>query len=218
MNFLNKLSLKNKIFLSSLGFILLVSLVIGLFTRWLLISSLTTELKKRGTGIAQSIADNARVYMLTKNKAELTALAYDARLGNRKDIVRYLIISDKNGNILAHTFTTCFPEALKKIAKTIDYKEKSINSLNITQYSVFHVAVPVKEGLYNIGSVQVGVDKEHIERLISKLRLVFLSFLSAVTIVFFFISHQLARHITKPITSLIKYTDQLTKGNFNIVS
>ena len=218
MNFFNKLSLKNKIFISCLGFILLLSLVIAVFTRWLLISSLTTELKKRGTGIAQSIADNARVYMLTKNKAELTAIAYDARLGNRKDIVSYLIISDKDGNILAHTFTTCFPEALKTIVKNPDYKKRSINSLNISKYSVFHVSVPVEEGLYTIGSVQVGLDKQHIERLTSKLRLLFLSFLSAVTIVFFFISHQLARHITKPISSLIKYTDQLTKGNFNIVS
>jgi PAS domain S-box-containing protein len=218
MSFFNKLNLKNKIFISCLGFILLLSLVIAIFTRWLLISSLTTELKKRGTGIAQSIADNARVYMLTKNKAELTAIAYDARLGNRKDIVRYLIISDKNGNILAHTFTTFFPDALKKIAKNPNYKEKSINSLTIVKHSVFHISVPVKEGLYTIGSVQVGVDKEHIEKLISKLRLVFLSFLSAVTIVFFLLSHQLARLITKPISSLIKYTDQLTKGNFDIIS
>ena len=218
MNFLNKLSLKNKIFISSLGFILLVSVIIAIFTRWLLITSLTTELKKRGTGIAQTIADSSRVYILTKNKAELTDIAYDARLGNKKDIVHYLILNDKDGNILAHSFTTSFPDALKKVVKNIDYRKKSITSLNIEQYSVFHISVPVKEGLYTIGSVQVGVDKKHIERLISKLRLLFLSFLSAVTIIFFFISHQLARHITKPVSSLIKYTDQLTKGNFSFVN
>ena len=218
MNFFNKLSLKNKIFISCLGFILLVSLVIALFTRWLLISSLTIELKKRGTGIAQSIADNARVYMLTKNKAELTAIAFDAKLGNRKNIVRYLIISDKDGHILAHSFTTFFPEDLKKIVKSLDYKKKNVELINITKHSVFHISVPVTEGLYTIGSVQVGVDRQHIERLVSKMRLLFLSFLSAVTVIFFFLSHQLARHITKPISSLIKYTDQLTKGNFDIVS
>jgi PAS domain S-box-containing protein len=218
MNFFNKLSLKNKIFISCLGFILVVSIIIALFTRWLLISSLTTQLKRRGTGIAQSIADNARVYMLTENKAELTAIAYDASLGNRKDIVRYLIISDKDGNILAHSFTTSFPEILKKIVKSREYEEKNIQSINISKYAVFHVSAPVKEGLYTIGSVQVGLDKQHIERLTSKLRFLFLSFLFAVTVIFFFISNQLARHITKPVSSLIKYTDQLTKGNFNIAS
>jgi len=215
MSFFNKLSLKNKIFISCLGFILVVSIAIALFTRWLLISSLTTELKKRGTGIAQSIADNARVYMLTENRAELTAIAYDARLGNRKDIVRYLIISDNRGNILAHTFTTFFPDILKKVVRNREYEKKSIVSINIAKYQVFHVSVPVKEGLYTIGSVQVGLDKQHIEKLTSKLRLLFLSFLSAVTIIFFFLSHLLARHITKPVSSLIEYTDQLRKGNFD---
>ncbi len=218
MNFFNKLSLKNKIFISCLGFILVVSIVIALFTRWLLISSLTTELQKRGKGIAQSIADSARIYMLTENRAELTAIAYDARVGNRKNIVRYLVISDKDGNILAHTFTTYFPERLKEVVKNPDYEKKSINLLNITEYSVFHVSVPVKEGLYTIGSVQIGLDKRHIKRLTANLRLLFFSFLSAVTVIFFFISHQLARHITKPVSSLIKYTDQITKGNYNIVS
>ncbi len=215
MSFFNKLSLKNKIFISCLGFILVVSIAIALFTRWLLISSLTTELKKRGTGIAQSIADNARVYMLTENRAELTAIAYDARLGNRKDIVRYLIISDNRGNILAHTFTTFFPDILKRVVRNREYEKKSIVSINIAKYQVFHVSVPVKEGLYTIGSVQVGLDKQHIEKLTSKLRLLFLSFLSAVTIIFFFLSHLLARHITKPVSSLIEYTDQLRKGNFD---
>ena len=84
MKLFNQLSLKNKIFLSCLGFILLVSIIIALFTRAILISGLTSELQKRGTGIAQSIAENARTFILTKNRAELTSLAYDARLGKKK--------------------------------------------------------------------------------------------------------------------------------------
>jgi len=218
MNFFNELTLKNKIFISCLGFILLVSILIGLFTRSLLISGLTNELKKRGIGIAQGIADGSRVYILTKNRAELTALAYDARLGNRKDIVKYLIVSNNQGDILAHTFTTGFPLNIEAIVKNQDYKKQNITNINVDRHSVFHVVVPVKEGIYTIGSVQVGLDKGHIEKLISKLRLVFLSFLSTVTIIFFFLSHRLALHITKPVSSLIRYTDQLTKGNFNIIS
>jgi PAS domain S-box-containing protein len=214
----NELSLKNKIFVSCLGFILLVSILIALFTRSLLITGLTNELQKRGIGIAQSIADSSRGYILTKNRAELTALAYDARLGNRKDIVKYLIISDNQGHILAHTFTTGFPLNIKAIVKNQNYKKVSITSIDVDRHTVFHVVVPVEEGIYTIGSVQVGLDKKHIEKLISDLRLVFLSFLSMVSIIFFFLSHRLALHITKPVSSLIRYTDQITKGNFNIIS
>jgi len=201
-----------------MGFILLVSIFIALFTRSLLITGLTNELKKRGIGIAQGIADGSRVFILTKNRAELTGLAYDARLGNRKSVVKYLIISDNQGQILAHTFTTKFPLNIKKIVKNQDYKEKNITSIDVDRHSVFHVVVPVQEGIYTIGSVQLGLDKKHMEKLIFDLRLVFFSFLSMVSIIFFFLSHRLALHIIKPVSSLIQYTDQLTKGNFNIIS
>ncbi|SMD07081.1 PAS domain S-box-containing protein [Desulfocicer vacuolatum DSM 3385] len=216
MNYFNQLSLKNKIFISCLGIILLVSFFIALFTRSLLITGLTGELKKRGIGIAQGVADSARVYMLTKNRAELTAIAYDAKLGNRKDIIKYLMISDNRGNILAHTFTTGFPPNIETLVKNQNIETANITGAEVNGHLFFHVVVPVKEGIYTIGSVQAGLNKRHIERLISDLRLLFLSFLSMVSIIFFFLSHRLALHITKPISSLIRYTDQITRGNFNI--
>jgi PAS domain S-box-containing protein len=218
MSFFNELTLKNKIFISCLGFTLIVSVLIALFTRALLISSLTNELKKRGVGIAQSVADGSRVFILTKNRAELTALAYDARLGNRKDIVLYLLISDKAGAVLGHTFTTGFPGKLKQQIERGEHEVQSITRIQVDNHWVFHVSVPVKEGIYTIGSVQVGLDQQHIESLISRLRLVFVSFLSVVSIIFFFLSHRLAFHITKPVASLIRYTDQLTKSNFSMIS
>lgn len=214
---LEKLSLKNKIFISFLGFILLVSLVIALFTRWLLISSLTDELKKRGTGIAQSIAENSREYILTKNRAELTALAFDARVGNRKNMVLYLIIRDGENNILAHTFTSQIPDNLPGYDQLKSKNESEIKVININGHSAFHVSVPVMEGIYTIGSVHVGLDKQHIHKLISKLRFLFFSFLSAVTIIFFLLSHWVARYIMKPISALIRYSDEISKGNYDIV-
>jgi len=218
MRFFNELTLKNKIFISCLGFTLIVSVMIALFTRALLISSLTNELKKRGVGIAQSVADGSRVFILTKNRAELTALAYDNRLGNRKDIVRYLLITDKVGTILGHTFTTGVPNNLKSHMDKGDHGTQSIVPMQVDDHSVFHVSVPVMEGIYTIGSVQVGLDQQHIESLISRLRLVFISFLSVVSLLFFFLSHRLALHITKPVASLIRYTDQLTKSNFSMIA
>jgi PAS domain S-box-containing protein len=218
MTFFNELTLKNKIFISCLGFTLVVSIIIALFTRGLLITSLTNELKKRGVGIAQSVADGSRVFILTKNRAELTGLAYDAKAGNRKDIVLYLLISDKKGQILGHTFTTGFPGNLKRQIEKGNHEDQSIIPMQVDNHSVFHVSVPIKEGIYTIGSVQVGLDQQHIESLISRLRLVFLSFLSVVSIIFFFLSHRLALHITKPVATLIRYTDQLTKSNFSVIS
>ncbi|MEH0020695.1 MAG: ATP-binding protein [Desulfobacter sp.] len=214
MKFFSKLTLKNKIFVSCLGFTLIVSVLIALFTRALLIGSLTGELKQRGVGIAQGVADGSRVFILTRNRAELTALAYDARLGNRKKVVLYLLITDKTGEILAHTFTTGFPRAFAPVPVRDTEQGAGIQSMTVGPHSVFHVSVPVKEGIYTIGSVQIGLDRAHIESLIARLRLIFLSFLSVVTLIFFFLSHRLALYITRPVTSLIRYTDTLTQEDF----
>ncbi|WDP88435.1 MAG: PAS domain S-box protein [Desulfobacter sp.] len=215
MNFFSRLSLKNKIFVSCLGFTLIVSMLIALFTRALLISSLTGELKERGVGIAQGTADSSRVFILTRNRAELTGLAYDARLGNRRDVVVYLVITDREDNILAHTFTTGFPKGFAPVPLDEVAEDDRFNSMRVGSHRVFHLAVPVKEGIYTIGTVQMGLDSAHIDNLIARLRLIFMSFLSLVTMLFFFLSHRLALNITRPVTSLIRYTDRLTRGDFN---
>ena len=214
----SNLTLKNKIFVSCLGFTLIVSVLIALFTRALLIGSLTSELQRRGVGIAQGVADSARVFILTRNRAELTGLVYDARLGNRKAVVVYALVTDPQDRVLAHTFTTGFPKGFKPMAVQGLEEGSQVEARTVGRQGVFHVSVPVKEGIYTIGSVQIGLDRAHIENLIARLRLIFLSFLSVVSLLFFFLSHRLALHITRPVTSLIRYTDHLTRGNFHFLS
>jgi len=107
---ISEASLNRKIFISTLAVILLISVLIALFTRWILISSLTLELQRRGLGIAQSIAESSRGYMLTQDTPQLTSLIFDARLGERKFLVPYVFILDKKNKVIAHTFTSAFPD------------------------------------------------------------------------------------------------------------
>ncbi len=209
-------SLKNKIFFSTTAVILLISLAIALFTRWILISTLTSELKQRGLGISYSIADSSRGYLLTKNIPRLTSLIFDARLGTRRELIVYVFILDKQDRILAHTFTSAFPEKITRANLIEPGQDHSIRLLQMGASEVYDVAVPVNEGIYRIGSVHVGLNENHIDKLISKLRITFLGFLSAVTILFFIISHSLSKYITQPITELTKVSDEISRGNFDI--
>ncbi len=218
MKSFSELSLKNKIFISCLGFTLIVSVLIALFTRALLIGSLTSQLQSRGIGIAQGVADSARVFILTRNRAELTALAYDTRLGNRKSVVVYALVTDAKETVLAHTFTTGIPAWFTPSPMADLEDGPRVAPVKMGHHTVFHISVPVKEGIYTIGSVQIGLDRTHIDDLVARLRLIFLSFLSVVSLIFFFLSHRLALHITRPVTSLIQYTDHLTRGDFNFLS
>lgn len=210
------LSLKNKIFFSTLAFILLLSLVIALFTRWVLISSLTSELELRGLGIARSIANNSREFILTENSAELTDLIFEARRSGRIDLVSYAFIMDKEGGLLCHTFTEEFPESLLLHGRARPDAIESMKLLRVLGNAVFDVAVPVNEGIYEIGRVHVGLNKRHIDGLFGKLRITFLGFLSAVTVFFFVISNMLSNYITRPITKLIRLSDEISRGNYDI--
>jgi PAS domain S-box-containing protein len=206
-------SLKNKIFISTTLVILLISVFIALFTRWILISSLTSELQQRGLGIASSIAESARSYILTKDIPQLTSLIIDARLGERRLLVAYVFVSDKQDNVLAHTFMSPFQPELKTANRLGDEESQRITLLHLGGSDIYDIAVPVKEGIYQIGSVHVGLYKNHIDQLISKLRTTFLGFISVVVVFCFLVSLRLARYITLPISRLTEISDALSRGS-----
>ena len=211
------ISLKNKIYFSTTAVILLISVLIALFTRWILISSLTSELKLRGVGIAQSIAEGSRSDILTANAANLTGRLFDVRLGERKALVSYVFVLDKRGHIQAHTFTRPFSPDLAAANPIASEASHSIRLLRNASQQIYDVAVPVTEGIYRIGSVHVGIDKRHIDQLIGKLRTTFVGFVSVVTVIFFIISNFLARYITRPISELTRLSDAISRGRFDVI-
>jgi PAS domain S-box-containing protein len=213
---LNNISLKNKIYFSTTAVIVLISVFIALFTRWILISSLTGEQKLRGLGIAQSIAESSRGYLLTRDIPNLTSLIFDARLGERRFLINYVFITDKEGVVISHTFTHPFPEMLRKVNPLQAGESHAVELIHTGRKDIYDVAVPVLEGIYQIGSVHIGLYKEHIDKLIGKLRITFLGFISVVVVIFFAISHVLARYITRPITQLTRLSDDISRGNFDI--
>ncbi len=212
---LNNISLKNKIYFSTTVVIVLISVLIALFTRWILISTLTGELKLRGLGIARSIAESSRSFLLTRDIPHLTSLIFDARLGERRLLINYVYITDKQGAVVCHTFTRPFPEMLRTVNTLPSGQSHAIELINTGAEDIYDVAVPVLEGLYEVGSVHIGLYKKHIDQLIGKLRTTFLGFISVVVVIFFAISHMLARYITRPIAQLTRLSDAISRGHFD---
>ena len=198
--------------------ILLLSAVIALLSRWVLISSLTSELKHRGLGIAQSVAEGSRGYIKDENVSALTKLLIDARSGHRKPLVAYLFILDQAQKVVAHTFNGPFHDSL--LAANLIKKEQphAISLIRFNNISVYDIAVPVMEGYYSIATVHVGLKKRHIDQLIGKLRNAFIGFISGITILFFWISHVISKQITRPISELVEVSDEISRGNLDMRS
>ncbi|MDX9785384.1 MAG: ATP-binding protein [Desulfobacterales bacterium] len=216
MDLFRQISLKNKIFFSTLAVILLLSIVIALLARWSLVSSLTDGLKQQGLGIAYAVAENCRRHILTENIPELTSLMFDARQGEESLLIAYVFVVDKENRVLAHSMVTALPNQLPAANPIAAESFYSIKALKIHAATVYDIAVPVKEGIYRIGTVHVGLQKSHIDALIGRLRTTFLGFIAGITILFFWISHLLAKQVTRPILQLVRVADEISRGNPDI--
>jgi len=212
-----KISFKNKILLSTLLVILLLSAGVFLAIRWILLPNLTSQLKLRGLGIAQSIADSSKAYILTENTSELTSLLFDtAQLEERKPLIAYIFILDMDDNVLSHNFTYPFPQGLAKANVISPQQSHKIKRIPLYDRFAYDIAVPVLEGIYQVGTVHVGLSKEHIDDLISKLLITLLSIISAIVVVVFVISHFLSKYITRPVLHLAEVADEIGSGNLEV--
>jgi len=212
-----KISLKRKITFSILAVIMVISVVIALLARWILLSSLTSELQHRGVAIAQSVADRGSGFVLDGNHPALTALLFDmSKLGERRDLVSYVFISGPESEVLAHTFTRPFPEGLQYENSLPDgVEDTAVKQIEVDSEPALDIAAPVLEGIYRIATVHVGLNQRHIDRLVGKLRITFLGFIALVIIIILWISHRLSGYITMPVTKLIEMSDEISKGNLN---
>ncbi|WP_449243454.1 ATP-binding protein [Desulfovibrio sp.] len=212
-----RMSLKNKIRFSILAGIVAVSVAVALLTRWILVSSLTGELILRGSAIAHSVAERGGAFVLDKDTPKLLSLIFDeAKLMERDRLVSYIFVTGQHGDVLAHTFTRPFPEALEGVRGLAPENGRMVNGVFLDERAVSDIAVPIKEGLYRIGTVHVGLSQDHIDRLVAKLRITFLGFISLIILLLFFISSRLSRNITRPLTRLTRISDELSRGNFDI--
>ncbi len=211
------ISLKNKIFFSILLVILTISAVIAFLARYILVSTLISELELRGIAIARTITERSSGFILDKNYPELLSLIFDeAKLKERQNLVSYIFVTDRDDQILSHTLTRRFPETLRLANQVPAGESKSVRLVQFGDQMAYDIAIPITQGIYRIGLVHVGLNKNHIDQLVSKLRFTFLGFISMVIVIIFVISHWLAKYITMPISRLTQISDELSKGNFDV--
>jgi histidine kinase len=211
------ISLKNKIFFSILGVILVISAAIALLARWILVDNLISELELRGIAIARTIAERSSGYILDKNYPELLSLIFEeAKLKERQHLVSYIFIGDREDQVLSHTLTRPFPESLRLANRVPPDESRSVRLYQLGDQMAYDIAIPITQGIYRIGTVHVGLNKNHIDQLVGTLRTTFLGFLSLVVVIIFVITHRLAKYITMPISKLTQISEELSKGNFDV--
>jgi len=188
----------------------------GLLIRIVVFPYLVREIEFRGQNTAQRLAENARASILQRDRVRLTAIIFEEKSIDKN--ISYVVVTDENGEVLAHTFLdTMPPEAL--------YADKGSAALKPPQAEWWsfltrplgksQILLPVFEGLHQIGAIKVGLHPQYIDRLVLELRIYNLLFIGFVMLGGLLFGLYLSRIITRPVQTLTAFAREISLGNLD---
>ncbi|MGE5311767.1 MAG: ATP-binding protein [Nitrospirota bacterium] len=215
LRFYRSLPFQKKLLIFMMAMVIFMGGVMGLLIRFIIFPYLTREMEARGMSVAHRLAENARTYMVTRDTVRLTGLLFDEKY--REENIAYIMATDVNDQVLAHTFVGMrSEEAAVSLLSSSAWADDGGSLLDrIPKNDISRVAIPVKEGFYQIGTIRIGLDRRFIHTLINKLGLFHLVSISLLTLGGLGFALYLSRVVTKPISTLTNLAEQISQGNLD---
>ena len=208
-------SLKAKLSLVITAILVLAIVLVALFLLRQQQESLTVEMTKRGLAIAENLASGAKTPLLQNDDLSLIVLTRDAM----KDAdVAYVVITDENGRIRAHSDISQIGEAVTRQAPLAPASDKLTvtNYRTATRAGIIDFAVPLSFRKVRLGALYLGFSEASIVAAVGRARwqagLITLGMISlgiggAVG---------LATLLSRPIFRLVDGTRAIAGGDFKV--
>lgn len=217
MNWIRDLSIHYKVNGVLISLLLLLSLVIGALVYHNTTNLLNQQTEKRGAEIGYSLAALSSDDILLDNRYALFE-----RISKTKDTtegIRYILMTDFAGNILAHTFSGQIPKGLFP-ANILSSSLNQPAGYHVTRFDsnegeILDVLVPIENGA--IGYVQVGMSTKFIHQLINKAFWEFALAIFLVCLLAAFLATRLANYLIQPLLKLTSAARQIRRGNYPIL-
>ncbi|WP_141607814.1 methyl-accepting chemotaxis protein [Myxococcus sp. AB022] len=132
----------------------------------------------------------------------------DASVGHSD--LAYAFIQDSAGNVVAHTFPDGFPDALKEAVATAGAGSVLEADAGGLRLRAMDVVAPVAGG--RLGSVHVGVSRDHIDELVSALRVRMVGFAALLVALGVAVSALFGRSIVGPLKSLTEVAGHIVES------
>ncbi len=204
-------SIRTKIFGIVLGSTLLLSLGFAWQFRAVQVKELEHKTKDQGISIARDVAARATDLILINDLYALHQLLSETQ-ANYHDI-RYIFITNPDGEVLAHTFGDGFPKDLNSANQVRPDTFQHTEIFHTDEGIVWDVAVPVFDG--QAGVARVGISdaslRQTIGRLTTQLFLTILGVLAGSLLAATFLTWLL----TRPILRLVAATEAVSRGDFS---
>jgi HPt (histidine-containing phosphotransfer) domain-containing protein len=210
---IRRLSFSQKLVAGFVGFILLFA-VANLFAASRVVDGrVHHELETSELLYARGLA--ARLFPLIRDKdsVHLTEAVLD-EMSLREEKLAYLLIFDRDAKLLAHTYLAPLPPEVRTLRHDFAGKEVEGRTSRVSGASVdaFDVAVPVLEGIAQVGSVHIGIRAAYLGKVRSDL-LRLLAIVAAITFVLAAgLALGLGRLALRPVHRLVAGIRSLERG------
>lgn len=208
------LPLRLKIMGMVLGIILLFAVTSLYLIYGTLLRNMHDLLEKEGHSIALELAHQAPDYLLINDLYGLTENLKNT-VRNRPDL-RYAVVSDRAGQIVAHTFGFGFPRELLQFYRNHSEPagEISLRWVPTTEGMIWETGAPIMQG--EEGRVRVGVRENSFRQQINRFLHNFIWNSLWVVLIGLLLSVYLTWLITRPIKNLLTATRSVNKGDYTI--
>lgn len=206
-----------KIALLNVFIVVGLGILIGLTIRGVVVGSMRTELTRQGESIARNLSDRIADFVLL-NDLYQTQAAIDDVLKTEHD-VGYIFVTDKDGNLFAHTFKNGYPPDIllwnPVLTRGLQPTKNLLTSnqlLDTEKGFIRDIGIKIFGGMNP--EVHIGIREDRIDQALKGIRNLIIMLTIAVTMVGSILSFSLSRLITKPLYTLMDFTHSLSRGEF----
>lgn len=213
MKALDRLRFSTKIGLGTSMIVLLAAVLLALTFSTLSTRVLINENKKHGLVLAENLALRALDPMFSADFLQMKDLVDGVR--DVDENVDYAFILDRDGNVLAHTFSRGMPVGLVGANVLPRSQENATVLIDTGRSFVYDFAVPVVVAENRLGTVRVGLSRSKIQGVINELLHPVMGVSLATLLVAVFLGSLFANKITSRINELRRHAEALVTGKLS---
>ncbi len=204
-----------KIFLTIIGIILCSTALNMFFTYKVVENSRIKNIETTEVLFAKSLA--ARFFRdIAENKnIKLTDVLFDEKR-LREEKIEYILVFDRKGYLLAYAYWGKMFKRLLKLNNAFDAKSKyRIERIENNELDVYDVAVPVMEGIQQVGTIHVGIKLVYLRKSAQEAVRVLIIIMVISCVLGTLIVLLISKALLRPLERLTKATVEISGGNLD---
>lgn len=202
------LPLRFKLLFLTLSVVVCFGAAIGFYVVARVTGDLSNELLKRGISIARHLAEISAEDFIEHNHLHLQYLAREHQTTEAD--IRYILMTDRDGGLLAHSFGATFPTELATVNRYGSGGDAVVKRLDAGDEVIYDIAVPVLDG--RIGGLRVGISAEPISTAINTLIREILVAILLIGFLAFALTLPAAQAIARPLSRLTQAIEGMSRG------